>query len=293
MWFRVMTLATMFWLLAACMTTEPAPAATAVPIIVPTPPATAIATSVLPIFLPNEANQWVTYTDARRYFSLALPQQWHIGPPDSHAKQAVLAVANYDVSLTVNGCQWPGSLVRLTFSGWTVEPDQLTLDWIGTQMAEVQELEAVMNGRYAGYLVTTNHQRELVVRVTPDLIVQIQVTPESGWHVADVQSILNSLAAPEDEVDIPAVRPAEPVAVPGFCQDAAFLYAGPGAHFEEVGLLPEGESLAVTGRSHDGRWVKLFYPPASDSIAWARLSDMVVTAGELPIESTQVPPGNG
>jgi uncharacterized protein YraI len=81
--------------------------------------------------------------------------------------------------------------------------------------------------------------------------------------------------------------------VPGFCQDAAFLYAGPGAHFEQIGLLPEGESLPVTGRSHDGRWVKLFYPPASDGIAWARLSDMVVTAGELPIESTQVPPGNG
>jgi len=154
-------------------------------------------------------------------------------------------------------------------------------------------LEAVMNGRYAGYLVTTNHQQELIVRVTPSLIVQIQVTPESGWHLADVQSILNSLAAPGEQVDIPAVRPAEPVVVPGFCQDAAFLYAGPGAHFEQVGLLVEGESLPVTGRSYDGRWVKLLYPPAADGIAWARLSETVVTAGEPPIEPIQVPPGSG
>jgi hypothetical protein len=144
-------------------------------------------------------------------------------------------------------------------------------------------LEAVMNGRYAGYWVMTNTQQELIVRVTPDLIMQIGVTPESGWDLIEVQGMLHSLAAPGEMVDIPAAPPTAPVAVPGFCQDAASLYAGPGTHFQQVGSLLKNESLPVLGRSHDGHWLKLLYAPAAEGMAWARLSETVMTAGEPPV----------
>jgi hypothetical protein len=288
-----MKFATIFLLLAACTEPDPTPPSTAVPITIPTPPASGSADApLLPILLPNEANKWITYHDGLFDFGLALPQQWRIFPPDPHATQPTLTIANYNTALTNDDCAWPDNLAQLAFTGWELDPAQSTLDWIGIHI-EVQSLEAAANGRYAGYLLTTNQQQELILRLTPDLILQIQVTPATAWQLPDVQGILNSLAAAKETINLPTTRPTSPVAMPGFCRDVAPLYSGPGEHFEQVGLLSAYESSTVIGRSHDGRWIKLLYPSATNGIAWASLSETVITAGEPPIEAIQIQPGNG
>ena len=292
MLFRIIMLAILLLPVAACTVTEPPPPTAAILVTIPTPPATAVSVPTFPVLLPNEANRWVTYTDAKHQFSLALPRQWYIIPPEAHANQAVLTAANYDMALTDHDCPWPDSLVRLTFTGWVPLSDQTTLDWIGDQLGNIQALETVMNGRYPAYLVTTDENQELIVRITPSLIVQIQVTPASGWHLTDAAGILNSLAAPDETIIVPAVRPTAPVVVPGFCQEAVSLYAGPGDHFQQIGSLRTGESLSLIGRSHDGLWLKLLYPATADGLAWAKVSETITTAGKPPIEPVPMQPGN-
>ena len=249
-------------------------------------------TPLLPILLPNEANTWISYYDGLSDFGLAIPQQWRITPPDPHATRPTLTLANFNTTLIDPQCDWPIGLAQLTFTAWEVDPEQPTLDWIGNQLVSVQSLEAAVYGRYAGYLLTTD-QQQLILRLTPDLLLQIQVTPQTAWQLPDVQNILASLAAPNETIDIPASQPAAPVALPDFCQDAVHLYSGAGTHFEQVGLFFTNNSLPVLGFSHDGRWLKLLYPNAPDRTAWASLTEAITTAGEPPIEPIQVRPGNG
>ena len=289
---RIIVLFTLLVLLVACLPTEMTPALPTVPLVIPTPPTTAVTNApLLPILLPNEANQWMTYHDSVTQYSLVLPQQWRITPPNPYAVHNSLTLANFDTSFIKDDCTWPNNLVKLIITSWETEAEQTTLDWIGTEMGAAQSLEAIVNGRYAGYLLT-NDQQQLILRLTPNLILQIQVTPTTAWQLPDVQSILNSLAAPTETIELPAAPPTDPVAVPAFCHDTAQLYAGPGIHFEEVGLLIANDALPVIGRSHDGRWLKLLYPNTNNSTAWVSLEDAITTAGQLPIEPIQVQPGN-
>ncbi|MCB8942373.1 MAG: hypothetical protein H6658_01225 [Ardenticatenaceae bacterium] len=291
---KVITLFTILLLLIACTPVQAAPTAQPVQLVIPTRPLTAVTDNpLLPILLPNEANQWITYRDSLTNFGLALPQQWRITPTSPAAASPHLTLANFDTSLIDTNCAWPEGLVQVAFSGWQTAAEQPTLDWIGTQFTTVQSLAAAANGRYAGYLLTTDQQQTLILRLTPSLIVQIQVTPQPAWQLADVQGILNSLAAPNEAIDTPAVSPTDPQAIPTFCREAATLYAGAGEHFAPVGLLLAHDSLPIIGHSHDGRWLKLLYPNTPDHTAWASLQDTIATSGKPPIEAIQVRPGNG
>jgi hypothetical protein len=290
---KVITLSTLLLSLMACKPSQAVPTHQVIPFMIPTPPTTADPdTPFLPILLPNEANNWITYHDDLANFGLAIPQQWRITPPDPHAAQTSLTLANFDTALIDNKCEWPYGLVQLTFAAWQVNPEQPTLDWIGTQIVTVQSLESATNGRYPGYLLTINHHQALILRLTPHLILQIQITPQTAWQLPDVQNILNSLAAPEEAIELPATHPADPIATPSFCHDAAHLYSGPGTHFAEVGLLFANESLTIIGFSHDGRWLKLLYPQAPNHTAWVSLTESIATTGEPPIQPIQVRPGN-
>ena len=292
LWHKLALLSLVYFILA-CTPPPATPATPTTQLVVPTPPTTAVdSTSLLPVLLPNEANQWITYHDSLSDFGLALPQEWRITPPDPHAAQATLAVANFDPTFVEASCPWPNQLAHVLFTHWSITPEQATLDWIGTNMRNVQSLEAANNGRYAGYLLTTEQQQHLILRLTPTLLMQIQVMPQMAWQLPDVQNILNSLAAPGDPIDLPAIRPTAPVAVPNFCQEAVHLYSGPGTHFEEIGLLFANDSLPVIGHSRDGRWLKLLYSESNNNTAWAPLQDTIATAGKPPIESTRIQPGN-
>jgi hypothetical protein len=244
------------------------------------------------MLLPSSENKWIEYHDARDGYGLALPQEWRILPPEPQANPSTLTLSNFDLSLVDDNCSWSDNLAKLTLTASRVTAEQTTLDWIGLQLPDVEELEAVVNGRYAGYLVTIQANQSLLMRLTPTLIIHMQLAPDSAWQAADGQSILASLAAPDEAITLPTKRPASPVAVVAFCQESAILYAGPGKHFEPVGTLATDEALPLLGRSLDGRWAKLIYPAAPDGTAWAALTDVIITAGAPPIEPILVRPGN-
>jgi hypothetical protein len=229
----------------------------------------------------SQMPSWDVYHDPIHGFGLALPASWYIDPPERHNVQTHLTIANYQPTIAETSCPRPPSLLKLTVSAVSVSPDVATDSWLQATFTHLTAFQEKHVGRYGGYSVLVDEQYELVVRVTPELIVRLQTADSAAWSHPDIQAILQSLAAPRDEVVLPAPNPESPIITTNFCQGMVNLYTGPGTHFEYVGVLTPEKAFTVIGRSHDQQWVKLDFPDAPDGIAWAYAPTTIVTAGTV------------
>jgi dipeptidyl aminopeptidase/acylaminoacyl peptidase len=66
--------------------------------------------------------------------------------------------------------------------------------------------------------------------------------------------------------------------------EAVNVRSGPSTEaFPVIGTLTAGESALALGRSPDGEWIKISYPPAPDESAWINAFYIELSGGDLPV----------
>jgi hypothetical protein len=78
-----------------------------------------------------------------------------------------------------------------------------------------------------------------------------------------------------------------PVRVEAFQQTN--VRSGPGAYYDQVGVMVAGQVGEVIGRSPDSQWLKIVYIGAPENSGWV-FRDFVSLVGELPNIPTVLPP---
>ena len=90
-----------------------------------------------------------------------------------------------------------------------------------------------------------------------------------------------------------AVTPEGPAgAVVARAAAATNVYALPDRAAELVAILPGGQTAVVEGRSEDGAWLHVVYPPGSTLLGWVPAAVLTVERGAsaaLPVVTTDVP----
>ena len=70
------------------------------------------------------------------------------------------------------------------------------------------------------------------------------------------------------------------------------VYALPDRAAELVAILPGGQTAVVEGRSEDGTWLRVLYPPGSTLLGWVPAAVLTVERGAsaaVPVVATDVP----
>ncbi len=275
----MMILTAVLLALIACQRTPPP--STLSQIVVPTrvPPPPTVSVSIA-LESPNEeVVYWQHYRDPNFGFGLALPESWYINPLDRPDAQTQLIVANYEPTIAEASCSRPSGLVQLDIVATSLTADVATADWIISTNPNLVKMEEWYVGRYGGFTVETDGRFQLVARVTPNILITFQTDQVIDWTHPDIAAILQSLAAPRDEIIQPAHNPVPAKVTTNFCQKQVSLYDGPGTHFELVGVLESDVMYNAIERSLDGRWVKLVYTDTVDGVAWAYGETTIVTSG--------------
>jgi hypothetical protein len=88
-------------------------------------------------------------------------------------------------------------------------------------------------------------------------------------------------SAPRLQVTVTGTPPGPMIVVP----DMVNVRSGPGVHYDQVGVLIQGQTAPAIGRSPGGDWIQIIYPGVPGNTAWvyAPFVRLDASPGLLPI----------
>ena len=138
------------------------------------------------------------------------------------------------------------------------------------------------------------------VSVSPQLVVTVaQGTPLAGGQLAS--PLGTSTPAPTPTPAAPPTVPPTAAAVAEAASSAPAVIAnialnvrsGPGVNYPIIGGLLAGQSAPITGRSGDGQWWQIVFPPNTNGQGWVSSQAQFSNAsnsGNVPIVAAPPPP---
>lgn len=143
-------------------------------------------------------------------------------------------------------------------------------------------------------LLTLNLTQDLAGQPASAPVAQVSFQPSSPNP--EVQSLLAQVDALTNELDavqakgstlpfLPPQAAGQPLAIAA--QQPVVLYDGPGADFGQVGILPVGQRLTITGRSSDSSWWLVALPDGR--FAWLSNQATTILNASTAIPVASVP----